>query len=307
MNGWRGNRVCTAFAIAALTVPAMAAQDIAGSRDAPGVARYPGAWIVEYRERPAAALPYDFVTAPVDKIRGDLRVQGVRVRGALQRITYRVPDGARLADVIGHYERVVAAASPGIAFTCRGPDCGRSTVWANDVFDVAELNAPNRNQFYLAAPIAVAGEQRLIAAYVVQRGNRRIYAHIDVVAPEEPVQFAANQTLADALERNGYAAVEGVEPDAAGALDAEDLVALGQAAASLAGVQSRGLHVVCHLFGARPVAELLAAAESCAEAAAAALADGGVTAAPHGVGPLAPSGGAQPRLELVLPDRLRGN
>ena len=296
-----------ALGFAALAAAAAAAQDVAGSRDPAGLARYPGAWIVEHSERAAGALPYDFITAPVDKIRRDVRFEGERVSGALQRVTYRVPDGARLADVIAFYERMVDAISPGVVFSCRGPDCGRSTVWANDVFGVAELNAPNRNQFYLAAPVTVAGAERLIALYIVQRGNRRIYAHVDSVTPDTPPKFARVETVADALSREGYVTLAGVEPDAAGALDAGDLAALGEAAAALAEAQWAGLQLVCHLFGDRSVEALLAAAEECAAAAAAALAEGGVTAIPHGIGPLAPHGGAKARVDLVLPDKLHGD
>lgn len=296
-----------ALGLAALAAAAAAAQDVAGSRDPAGLARYPGAWIVEHSERAAGALPYDFITAPVDKIRRDVRFEGERVSGALRRVTYRVPDGARLADVIAFYERMVAAISPGVAFSCRGPDCGRSTVWANDVFGVAELNAPNRNQFYLAAPVTVDGTERLIALYIVQRGNRRIYAHVDSVTPDTPLALARGETVVDALSRDGYATLEGVEPDAAGGLDASDLAALGEAAAVLAEARLTGLHLVCHLFGDGPVEALLAAAEACATAAAEALADDGVTAVPHGIGPLAPRGGARARVELVLPDQLRGD
>ena len=296
-----------ALGFAALAAAAAAAQDVAGSRDPAGLARYPGAWIVEHSERAAGAVPYDFITAPVDKIRRDVRFEGERVSGAVQRVTYRVPDGARLADVIAFYERMVDAISPGVAFSCRGPDCGRSTVWANDVFGVAELNAPNRNQFYLAAPVTVDGTERLIALYIVQRGNRRIYAHIDSVTPDTPLTFARDETVAAALSRDGYATLAGVEPDAAGTLDAGDLAALGEAAAMLVEARLTGLHLVCHLFGDRPVEALLAAAEECATAAAAALADGGVTAVPHGIGPLAPRGGTGSRVELLLPDQLRGD
>ena len=296
-----------AVGVVALAPVATLAQDVAGSRDPAGIARYPGAWIVEYSEHTAdAALPYQFITAPVDKIRRDVRVEATRVTGPLRRVTYRVPDGARLADVIAHYERVTEAAGASIAFTCRGPDCGRSTIWANDVFGVAELNAPVRNQFYQAAALPVDGGQRLAAIYVVQRGNRRIYAHVDMVIPDDPVPMAAAGTLADALARDGHAIVPGVAPDASGGLDAEGLASLAEAAAALDAGLARGLHVVCHLYGPGPVRELLAAAERCAATAATVLAEAGVTATPHGIGPLAPAAGARARIELVLPDRLRG-
>ena len=141
-----------------------AAEDVSGSADPSAIERFPRSWIVEYTER-GGDEPYEFITAPVDRISRDVRVEAVRVEGPLARVTYRVPDGTRLDDVIAHYEQRIAAISPGIVFSCRGPDCGRSTIWANHVFGVAELAAPNRNQFYLAAPVRVDGEPQLVAFY----------------------------------------------------------------------------------------------------------------------------------------------
>ena len=283
------------------------AQDVSGSGDPADIERFPRSWIVEFAERPPAS--YEFVTAPVDKIKRDVRVEGVRVHGPLQRVTYRMPDQTRLDDVVAHYERRVAAISPGIVFSCRGPDCGRSTIWANDVFGVAELSAPNRNQFYLAAPVAVGGQTRLVAVYVAQRGNRRVYAHLDVVVPDGPVAFGANRAVAESLARNGSAVVDGVVPDEVGALTDAEIERLSEVAATLGQIQGETIHVVCHLYGSAPVAELTAAAERCAGTAARTVAEqGGVTTTPHGVGPVAPGdAGPKSRIELVLPYRLRSD
>lgn len=289
------------------TVPLAAQTDIAGAEDPAGIDRFPRSWIVEYELR-ADALPYDFVTAPVDKIRREARIQAVRVNGPLRRVTYRMPDDANLADVIDHYRSQVDAVSPGAVFTCEGPDCGRSTIWANDVFGVAKLSAPNRSQFYLGAPVTIGGASQLVAIYAVQRGNRRVYAHVDVVLPDRPVAFDANRSLAQTLLRDGFAAVEGVAPDAGGALDEDELTLMAAVAESLASLRGETLHVVCHLYGALPVAELTAAAGRCAESVAGIFEAKGVAASAHGIGPLAPGGaGAKPRIELVLPHRLRSD
>lgn len=307
----RGRAVRRALAAGALlcigmaTAPTAAQTDMAGAQDPAGIERFPRSWIVEY-ERREGALPYGFVTAPVDKIRREARIQAVRVNGPLQRVTYRMPDDANLADVIDHYRRQVDAVSPGAVFTCEGPDCGRSTIWANDVFGVAKLSAPNRSQFYLGAPVNIGGASQLVAIYAVQRGNRRVYAHVDLVAPDRPVVFDANRSLAQTLLRDGFAAVDGVAPDAAGALDEDELAVLQAVAESLASLRGETLYVVCHLYGSRPVPELTTAASHCADSAAAAFAGEGITALASGIGPLAPGeAGAKPRIELVLPYRLR--
>ncbi len=285
-----------------------AAEDVSGSQDPAGLERFPRSWIVEYRERTVPA-PYEFVTAPVDKIRRDVRLQAVRVNASLRRVTYRAPDNARLAEVVAHYQRAIGSISPGIAFSCEGPDCGRSTIWANDVFGVAELSAPNRDQFYLAAPVAIDGQTYLVAFYAVQRGNRRVYAHLDVAVPEGPVAFGTDGTLAESLARTGFAIVDGVAPDAVGALTDADLTKLRELAATLTALRGETIHVVCHLYGSQPVDALTAAAERCATTAARALGEAGVTTAAHGLGPLAPAGDAiaVPRIELVLPYRLRSD
>ena len=282
-----------------------AAEDVAGAADPSSIERFPRSWIVEYHER-GADEPYEFITAPVDRIKRDVRVEAVRVEGPLARVTYRMPDGTRLDDVIDHYEQRIAAISPGIVFSCRGPDCGRSTIWANHVFEVAELAAPNRNQFYLAAPVRVDGRGQLVAFYAVQRGNRRVYAHLDVVVPRGPTPFDATLTLADALERTGFVVVEGVEPNAAGELPAEALTALDDLAGGLGELAGETLHVVCHVYGSQSVDALAGAAERCATTAARRLEEAaGVTAVAHGLGPIAPGGaGAVSRVEVVLPQRL---
>lgn len=284
-----------------------AAEDVSGSSDPAGIERFPRSWIVEYNDLPSG--PYEFVTAPVDRIKRVLRVEAVRVQGPLRRVTYRMSDQTRLDDVIAHYEARVGAASPGIVFSCRGPDCGRSTIWANHVFGVAELAAPNRNQFYLAAPIVVDGETRLVAVYAVQRGNRRVYAHLDVVVADGPVAFGANRSLAETLARDGFAVVDGVVPDAVGALTEAELERLSEVAATLGAFRGETIHVVCHLHGSAPVEELARAAERCAGTAATTVAEeGGVATAPHGLGPIAPgSAGAGSRIEFVLPYRLRSD
>ena len=163
-------RLATAL-IGGLSVGAAAA--VADAPDPPGLARFLGAVVVAYS--PVAPLrAYEFITGHVDRSRRELRIdRSVRVPAALVRVTYQTPDGTRLRDVEAHYR----AQTEGLreVFSCRGRDCGRSNAWANDVFRVKELVAPDTAQRYFA----VAGADELIAIYMVQRGNRRVYVHVD--------------------------------------------------------------------------------------------------------------------------------
>ncbi len=292
------------FALAAASIAV--AQDIPGARDPDGIERYPRSWIVEY-EDVAESLPYRFVTAPVDKIRRDLRIEGMRVSGPVQRVTYRVPDGEGLDDIAAHYREILDAGGTGIVFECEGPDCGRSTIWAHDVFGIPILVAPNRSQRFLAAPMTINGATKLVAVYAVQRGNRRLYAHVEVVVPEEEVVFDTNRALAETLARTGFAVIDGVVPDAVGALTAEEMATIEAVASTLGPFSRETIHVVCHLYGSKPVDELRQLSERCAATAAEILQRvGGVTTQAYGLGPLGPREAlAKPRVELVLPYRLR--
>ena len=281
----------------ALAAIAAGAQDQDGAADPDGIVRFPDSRIVAYTP-PTPLRGYEFVTGRVDRSQRDRRIDSSRrVAAELVRVTYQAPAGTRHEDVIDHYQSLVADLRGEIAFTCRGRDCGRSTVWANDVFGVKELVAPDSAQFYLAAAVG----DRLLAIYVVQRGNRRVYAHVDVAHAEgDRAKTMQAGGVVDLLARQGYAVLADALPSADGALGAAALAALAAHAGQLAPAPDRTLHVVCHLPGTAAVA--LAQSSRCAERAAAALREAGVEAAPFGAGPLLPRlGSPAARIELVAP------
>lgn len=278
--------------------PAWAQTDLAGAEDPQGFDRFPGSWIVEYSPE-TAVRAYEFVTGKVARIRREVRIeQSLRVGADLVRVTYRMPDGTRLDDVIGHYEDVVGEVGARIEFTCRGLDCGLSTIWANQVFGVKELAAPDAAQFYVAAVDSAA--PRLVSIYVAQRPNRRIYAHVDIARTDELQAGLSADDVLVALESRGYAVLGGAAPDDGGSLDDTDLQALDELASALGGFEAR-VFVVCHLVGT-DVEAAATRSQACAETAAARLKAGGVDAAGFGAGAFAPREGAPAsRLELVAP------
>lgn len=288
----RMRRAATACLAAA--APALGADDVPGAADPPGLERFPGAWIVAYQGE-APVRRYAFVTGRVDRSHRDLRVdRGERVQARLLRVTYRAPDHTEFEDVVAHYQQALDALAMRVEFTCRGRDCGRSTVWANDVFGVKELVAPDSAQFYLAA----SDGRVLLAIYVVQRGNRRVYAHVDRAVRDVPER--ASDALLATLRRDGFVVLPNVAPDDAGDLSSTALVTLAEVGQQLAEAVAN-VHVVCHMPG--PAATATPASQRCAQQAAEPLATAGVETTPFGAGPLLPRRGmAGGRVELVLPD-----
>jgi hypothetical protein len=296
--------LATMLLVLAPALPA-AESDALGSRDPLGIERFPRSWIVDY-QRDAEVRPREFVMGRVERLRRDVRVQDLlRVESGLESATYRIPDGVPVADVAAHFHTVLEGA---VLFRCTGRDCGRSNEWANQIFGKALLYGPDGNQAYMARE----WQGRLISVYVIERGNRRVYAHLQVLDPADETVLAANALLLRRLTGQGWAVIDSVVPAPGGTLpqDAADLLgALGGELVELAGST---VYLVCHLYGAQPVEELLAASSRCAEAGVAAL--GGDQAAPRaldlrpfGAGPLLPRGNLrQSRLELVAPALLDG-
>ena len=298
----------SAAAPAFLALNAVAA-DIPGAKDPPGMAPFPDAAVVAFSEADLRA--YEFITGRVERSRRERRIdRSVRVPVKLLRVTYRTPSGTRLRDVVAHYRGEVAGFAE--VFACQGLDCGRSTVWANDVFRVKELVAPDAAQFYLA----VAGEDAVAAIYIVQRGNRRVYAHVDFGQGDgigarvlggtagESARNAGRANangVAEALRRHRHVVLRNVAPDEAGRLGRAALEALDAAATELAGFDAT-VYVVCHVVRAGDAETAIAHSSHCAEQAARHLQAAGVEAASFGAGPLLPRPDAPlDRVELVLP------
>ncbi|MEM8767340.1 MAG: DUF4892 domain-containing protein [Pseudomonadota bacterium] len=281
-----------------LPMRAVAAEDLPGSRNPLDIPRFPHSWIVRY-EQDDRFLPREYALGRVDKTRRDVRIEHeVRASATREYATYEMPGGTQTRAVIEHYLKQIGSEP---LFTCRGRDCGRSNLWANEVFKQNILLGPDLNQFYFAGEYG----DHLIALYVIQRGNKRSYAHVEVLKPENRVALSHNEEIFERLAGEGLAMVDGITPGAEGALNAADRALLAGLGESLSVFAGQTVYVVCHLYGPAEGAVLLSQSTACAEEAVSALAaTDSVTLVPFGAGPLLPRVGGRSRLEFVLPSRL---
>ena len=298
----KAGEICGLAWLACFAMPLHAVEDLPGARDPEGIPRFPRAWVVFFEEDRNFA-PREFVVSAVEKIRRELRIdRKLRTEATALRVTYQVPAGTPREEVVDYYRRALGQ-DP--LFSCEGRDCGRSNGWANLVFQQAVLYGPDGNQFYIATD---RGGQ-LVSAYVIERGNRRIYAHVEVLQPAEAVSAAVNAKLTEHLAGDGFSVVAGVRPRRDGTLPVEGMQMLQNIAPQLRIFERQTLYVVCHLYGPEAGGVLLEHAGACARAAAQELergvtADGGPQFIPFGAGPLLPrTGGAASRIELILPHR----
>ena len=273
--------------------------DIGGSVDPLGIERYPHSIIVAY-ERDDALLPREFAIGRVDKTRRDVRIKReARPTATREWATYEMPAGVKTDDVVRHYQAGLGASS---IFTCSGRDCGRSNHWANYIFNQAILYGPDKSQFYLAAERS----DHLLAVYVIERGNKRVYAHLEVLKPDPPISLRGNAEVVQRLTGVGLSHIDGVTPAIDGTLNAAAELVLHDLGVELNALSGQTVYVVCHLYGTQNTDLLLDQSRLCARQAAEALQnETGPTFEAFGAGPLMPrASGATSRLELVLPHRL---
>ncbi|WP_228743194.1 DUF4892 domain-containing protein [Marinobacter sp. F4218] len=82
-----------------------------------------------------------------------------------------------------HYLRLLQDRGAQILFDCTGLSCGRSNVWANQIFDQRELYGRDATQDYLVAGTTASdGSRWLTLIYTVTRGNLREYVWIEHLA-----------------------------------------------------------------------------------------------------------------------------
>ncbi len=295
-------------AILSLAVQPLAAvtPDVAGAQDLDGVPRFPRAWIVDYVDDPQVA-PRELVLSAAEKYRSELRAERIlRIDAPLRTVTYQMPAGTPTRDVVEHYQRLLGNTS---VFQCQGRDCGRSNQWANQIFQKAVLYGPDANQFYLSSQVDLEDQARMLSVYVIQRGNRRTYAHVVELRLSEVVQFDPNMLLQQKLPGDGYLIVGGATPALDGTLDQAARDVLQTLRVPLQDFARDTVYVVCHLQGSSSADQLLERSDACARSAVEALTqDGGPTLVPFGAGPLLPRPQAPAtRIELILPERRARN
>ncbi|MFW5823839.1 MAG: DUF4892 domain-containing protein [Marinobacter sp.] len=96
---------------------------------------------------------------------------------------YELESGATRQDARRWYLEQLQTRNATILFRCSGRECGRSNVWANQVFNEATLYGRDARQDYLVAGLEDNDGQRwLITLYTVTRGNQREYLWLEQLA-----------------------------------------------------------------------------------------------------------------------------
>ncbi|TGN42034.1 DUF4892 domain-containing protein [Marinobacter confluentis] len=119
--------------------------------------------------------------SPVREVNNEIRSASLArlpVKGEGQ--LFRILDGANREEARDHYLSQLQARGAQVLFECSGRGCGRSNVWANQIFGQSTLYGRDENQDYLVAgSIDENGRPSLTLVYTVTRGNQREYVWVE--------------------------------------------------------------------------------------------------------------------------------
>ncbi|MGC8119036.1 DUF4892 domain-containing protein [Marinobacter sp. VGCF2001] len=122
--------------------------------------------------------------SPVREIRDEIRSENMArlpVQGKGQ--LFEIARDASLEEARAHYYQRLSSGGASILFECSGMACGRSNVWANQIFQQSRLLGRDATQDYLvAATTDDDGQQWLTLVYTVTRGNLREYVWVEHLA-----------------------------------------------------------------------------------------------------------------------------
>lgn len=110
-------------------------------------------------------------------IRSD-RMARIPVKGVGR--LYQINRDASRGEAREHYQTLLQARGAQVLFECNGRSCGRSNVWANQIFDQSTLYGRDADQDYLVAAVTgESGKTWLTLVYTVTRGTQREYVWIE--------------------------------------------------------------------------------------------------------------------------------
>ncbi len=119
--------------------------------------------------------------SPVREVNNEIRSETMaRLPVSGEGRLYQISRDANRREALEHYLGQLNERGAQILFECSGIRCGRSNVWANQIFNQSVLYGRDGTQDYLVAGVvAEDGSRWLTAVYAVTRGNLREYVWVE--------------------------------------------------------------------------------------------------------------------------------
>ena len=190
-------------------------------QDHPLVDAFPDSTLADYEF--IEDTSYNVVLGSLQRTRGEVVPEyAERVRGNVSKLLYEVRQGFTGEEAHSFFRQQFEERGYSVQFSCEGRVCGSSNFWANDIFRNRILYGPERNQYYTVAKVnSLQQDSPYVAVYVITRGNRRVYAYLEIVEMGEsvvPLLAPEVEELHAQLVARGGLAFKGLPFDSNGAL-----------------------------------------------------------------------------------------
>jgi hypothetical protein len=131
--------------------------------------------------RPLESGGHLVLFSPVREINSEIRSDVMaRLPVSGNSLLYRINTDASRVGALNHYRQALLDSGANILFECTGVRCGRSNVWANQIFDKSMLLGRDAEQDYLVAgTVSEDGQRWLTLVYTVTRGNQSEYVWVE--------------------------------------------------------------------------------------------------------------------------------
>lgn len=131
---------------------------------------------------------FDLALGGMEKKNGEwLNEKSTRVAISGQRVTFEIGRNVSVNEVFAFYQNYFKPNLLKPLYRCESLDCGSSAQWANGYFGVRELYGIDNTQRLAIWLVNGENGQKAVTMYVVQRGNKRVYAHLDLFDLAEPI------------------------------------------------------------------------------------------------------------------------
>ena len=148
------------------------------------IAAYPNATLdLEVQE---ARSNHPLVSSSMKKVNGVVLADEQQFsNGWLDRKVYLLPAGHDSHQAFDFFTRQFNQLGVKTLFKCEQFSCGDSNFWANNTFNIAKLYGLDKTQAYSIGSLTADDQEVFYLTYTVRRGNRRVYALVDVFTPEK--------------------------------------------------------------------------------------------------------------------------
>lgn len=129
-----------------------------------------------------------------------------RVSGDWQRVVYEVDRTHSSKEIFDFFHGQLIQQNSRQLFACEGRNCGPSSSWSANIFEVKQLYGLDQHQYYAVyEKLRVDGGADYWVVYSVTRGNQRNYTLIDHLSANQSIQSAIDFDTAVAQLKRGEA------------------------------------------------------------------------------------------------------